>query len=234
MNQTNTMKDIPSLERPYEKCAAYGVESLNDAELFAVLLRTGTKGENALELAKRLLYQDSGHGILGIHQFSLQRLTKLRGIGKVKAIQIVCLSELAKRLAKASAGTHLKFSSPDSIAEYYMEDLRHEKQEVMKLLLLNSKTALIGETTISKGTVNASLITPRELFIEALEKEAVSIILLHNHPSGDPTPSQDDVITTMRIYEAGALIGIHLLDHIIIGNNCYISFREEKLLEKGS
>ncbi len=234
MNQTNTMKEIPNMERPYEKCAVHGVESLSDAELFAVLLRTGTKGENALELAKRLLYMGGNHGILGIHQFSWQRLMKLRGIGKVKAIQIVCLSELAKRLAKASAGEHLKFSSPLSIAEYYMEDLRHEKQEVMKLLLLNSKTALIGETTVSKGTVNASLITPRELFIEALEKEAVNIILLHNHPSGDPAPSRDDIVTTMRIYEAGALIGIHLLDHIIIGDNCYISFREEKLLEKGS
>ncbi len=112
----------------------------------------------------------------------------------------------------------------------YMEDLRHEKQEIMKLLMLNSKSKLIGETNISKGTVNASLITPRELFIEALQKNAVFVIILHNHPSGEPTPSREDRLITRRIQDAGALIGIELLDHIIIGNNCYVSFREEGML----
>lgn len=229
------MKDIPTLERPYEKCLKYGAEALSDAELLAVLLRTGTKGENVLALAESLLYQNQNkeEGLLGIHQFSFQSLTKLKGIGKVKAVQILCLSELAKRLAKASAKPRLRFSSSQSVAEYYMEDLRHNTQEVMKLLVLNSKAELIDEIDISKGTVNASLITPRELFVEALKKEAVSIILLHNHPSGDPTPSRDDILTTKRISESGYLIGIELLDHIIIGNNCYVSFQEEKLLWKG-
>ena len=227
------MKDIPNAERPYEKCLKQGAEALSDAELLAVLLRTGTKGENVLALAKRLLYQDGGAGLLGIHQFSFQSLMKLKGIGKVKAVQILCLSELAKRLSKASVEPRLRFSSSQSVAEYYMEDLRHRNQEVMKLLLLNSKAELIDETNISKGTVNASLVTPRELFVEALKKEAVSMILLHNHPSGDPTPSRDDILTTKRISECGLLIGIELLDHIIIGNNCYVSFREENLLWKG-
>ena len=208
-------------------------EALSDAELLAVLLRTGTKGENVLALAKRLLYEDGGAGLLGIHQFSFQSLMKLKGIGKVKAVQILCLSELAKRLSKASVEPRLRFSSSQSVAEYYMEDLRHRNQEVMKLLLLNSKAELIDETNISKGTVNASLVTPRELFVEALKKEAVSMILLHNHPSGDPTPSRDDILTTKRISECGLLIGIELLDHIIIGNNCYVSFQEENLLWKG-
>ena len=227
------MKDIPNAERPYEKCLKQGAEALSDAELLAVLLRTGTKGENVLALAKRLLYQDGGAGLLGIHQFSFQSLMKLKGIGKVKAVQILCLSELAKRLTKASVEPRLRFSSSQSVAEYYMEDLRHRNQEVMKLLLLNSKAELIDETNISKGTVNASLVTPRELFVEALKKEAVSMILLHNHPSGDPTPSRDDILTTKRISECGLLIGIELLDHIIIGNNCYVSFQEENLLWKG-
>lgn len=227
------MKDIPNAERPYEKCLKQGTEALSDAELLAVLLRTGTKGENVLALAKRLLYQDGGAGLLGIHQFSFQSLMKLKGIGKVKAVQILCLSELAKRLSKASVEPRLRFSSSQSVAEYYMEDLRHRNQEVMKLLLLNSKAELIDETNISKGTVNASLVTPRELFVEALKKEAVSMILLHNHPSGDPTPSRDDILTTKRISECGLLIGIELLDHIIIGNNCYVSFQEENLLWKG-
>ena len=233
MNLMNTMKDIPNAERPYEKCLKQGAEALSDAELLAVLLRTGTKGENVLALAKRLLYQDGGAGLLGIHQFSFQSLMKLKGIGKVKAVQILCLSELAKRLSKASVEPRLRFSSSQSVAEYYMEDLRHRNQEVMKLLLLNSKAELIDETNISKGTVNASLVTPRELFVEALKKEAVSMILLHNHPSGDPTPSRDDILTTKRISECGLLIGIELLDHIIIGNNCYVSFQEENLLWKG-
>ena len=233
MNRMNTMKDIPNSERPYEKCLKQGAEALSDAELLAVLLRTGTKGENVLAFAKRLLYEDGGAGLLGIHQFSFQSLMKLKGIGKVKAVQILCLSELAKRLSKASVEPRLRFSSSQSVAEYYMEDLRHRNQEVMKLLLLNSKAELIDETNISKGTVNASLVTPRELFVEALKKEAVSMILLHNHPSGDPTPSRDDILTTKRISECGLLIGIELLDHIIIGNNCYVSFQEENLLWKG-
>lgn len=155
---------------------------------------------------------------------------QIKGIGNVKAIQISCISELAKRLAKASYQDTVCFTDPKTIAQYYMEDLRHEKQEHMKLLMLNSKAKLLGETTISKGTVNASLVTPRELFIEALQKNAVSIIILHNHPSGDPSPSREDMLTTKRIQDAGALIGIELLDHIIIGNNCYISFREEGML----
>lgn len=230
MNQSYTMKEIPESERPYEKCRLCGAGKLTDAELLAVLLRTGTRGENALDLARRILYQTGTEGILGIHQFSMERLCKIKGIGTVKAVQISCISELAKRLAKASYSDTLCFSCPSTVASYYMEDMRHEKQEVMKLLMLNSKAKLIGETDISKGTVNASLITPRELFIEALMKNAVSIVLMHNHPSGDPTPSREDMLTTKRILDAGALIGIELLDHIVIGNNCYISFREEGIL----
>ena len=230
MNHTNTIKDMPRLERPYEKCEERGASSLSDCELLAVLLRTGTKGENVLDLAERILYHFGENGILGIHKFSVEQLMQIKGVGKVKAIQIACISELAKRLAKAEAKKTLCFSSPETIAQYYMEDLRHEKQEHMKMLMLNSKADLIGESDVSKGTVNASLITPRELFIEALQKNAVSIVIMHNHPSGDPTPSRDDMLTTKRISEAGNLIGIELLDHIIIGNNCYISFREQGIL----
>lgn len=203
---------------------------MSDEELLAVLLRTGTRGENALALARRILYHAGETGILGIHQFNMERLMAVKGIGRVKAIQISCISELAKRLSKASYQETLCFSDPGTIARYYMEDLRHEKQELMKLLMLNTRAKLLGETNISKGTVNASLITPRELFIEALQKNAVSIIIMHNHPSGDPTPSREDMLITRRIFDAGELIGIQLLDHIIIGNNRYISFREEGML----
>lgn len=224
------MKEMIETERPYEKCERFGAGSLSDAELLAVLLRTGTKGENALELAKRILYTNGEDELLSIHHYSIEQLKEIKGVGRVKAVQIACISELAKRLAKAKAHTVLEFTCPASIAQYYMEDMRHEQQEIMKLLLLNSKTHLISEMDISKGTVNASLITPRELFIEALKKNAVSIIILHNHPSGDPTPSREDILITDRIRRAGELIGINLLDHLIIGNNCYVSFNESGLL----
>jgi len=218
-------------ERPYERCLHHGAAYLSDTELLAVLLRTGVQGMNSLELARSILQSASGEvNILNIHQLTLQKLKKIKGIGTVKAIQILCLSELAKRLAKTSAKEGLIFSLPSTIADYYMEEMRHQKQEQMKLLMLNTKTKLIGETNISKGTVNASLISPRELFIEALECNAVSIILLHNHPSGDPTPSESDILLTKRVKDAGELIGIELLDHIIIGNNCYISFAEQQML----
>ena len=231
MNQTCKMKELSENERPYEKCLRYGAEYLSDTELLAVLLRTGVKGMNSLELAQKILQTPSeGTGLLNIHHLTLQKLKNIRGIGTVKAIQILCLSELAKRLAKTSAGEGLILNSPSTIAEYYMEELRHQKQEQMKLLMLNTKTKLIGEADISKGTVNASLVSPRELFIEALNQEAVSIILIHNHPSGDPTPSKSDILLTKRVKDAGDLIGIELLDHIIIGNNCYISFSEQKMI----
>lgn len=229
MNEKRRMKDLAEAERPYEKCEEKGAGSLSDTELLAVLLRTGTRGENAMELARRILYVSGEEGILNIHRLKKEKLQNIHGIGKVKAIQISCISELAKRLSKAKACELLSFTNPSSIANYYMEDLRHEMQEEIKLLMLNSKSRLIGETDVSKGTVNSSIITPRELFIEALQKNAVSIILIHNHPSGDPTPSKEDILLTKRIKDAGALIGIELLDHIIIGNNCYSSFSEDGL-----
>lgn len=226
MIQTKLKEDLP-----YEKCLSQGAGSLSDKELLAVLLRTGTKGWNVLELAEHILSTECGDsGILNIHQFTLEKLKAIRGIGTVKAVQILCLSELAKRLAKATAKEGLILSLPSTIADYYMEEMRHLKQEHMKLLMLNTKSKLLGETDISKGTVNASLVSPRELFIEALNKQAVAIILIHNHPSGDTTPSRNDILLTKRVQEAGRLIGIELLDHIIIGNNCYMSFAEEQLL----
>lgn len=220
-------------ERPYEKCERFGPQSLTDVELLAVLLRTGTKGESSLELARKLLYPDDGtqkKGEAHLQRWTKEELMRVHGIGRVKALQILCLCELSKRLSQLSTREELDFSKPKTIAEYYMEDMRHRKQEYMKLLMLNNRSRLVGECELSKGTVNMSVLSPRELFVEALQKNAVYIILLHNHPSGDPTPSRDDVIVTRRIKEAGMLIGIELLDHIIIGDNCYVSMTEERLL----
>lgn len=222
------IKDYYEEERPYEKCLQFGPENLTDVELLAILLRTGTKGESALSLARQILHPKAfSEGILSIHHWTYEQLLKVKGIGKVKAIQILCICEFARRLSKASAGKELDFHTPETIARYYMEDMRHRKEEHMKLLLLNTKARLIGETEVSKGTVNASIVSPRELFIEALQKNAVSIILLHNHPSGDPEPSREDILITKKVQEAGWMIGIELLDHIIIGNNCYVSLKEK-------
>lgn len=231
MSYNCKMKEIREENRPYEKCTRYGATQLTDIELLAVLLRTGTKGMSALELAREILTSNSGEeSLLNIHGLTLSKLRQIKGIGKVKAVQIMCISELAKRLSKESAKDGVMFENPSTIVDCYKEEMRHQKQEHMKLLMLDTKSKLIGEMNISKGTVNAALITPRELFIEALACGAVYIILLHNHPSGDPTPSKNDIMLTQRVREAGEIVGIRLLDHIIIGNNCYVSLMESQLI----
>lgn len=229
------MKNMIEEERPYEKCERFGAGSLTDVELLAVLLRTGTKGESVLDLSRKLLYPDRGiqnNGETHLQSWTKEELMKVHGIGKVKAIQILCLCELSKRLSKLSARSELDFSKPDTIAEYYMEDMRHRNQEHIKLLMLNGRLRLLSESEISKGTINMSVISPREIFLEALQKGAVYIIVLHNHPSGDPTPSREDILITKRIRESGSMLGIELLDHIIIGDNCYVSFAQENLMKE--
>lgn len=227
----NTMKMLPESERPYEKAMIHGVESLSDAELLAVILRSGTKDSSARDLAEQILKLGNPVGLPGLLHHTLQDYKEIKGIGNVKAIQLSCLGELSKRLWKAVKNkASFVCSNPAAIAEYFMEEMRHKEQEFLKLLLLNSKNVLIKDVDISKGTVNASLATPRELLIEALRYRGVSMILLHNHPSGDAEPSQEDCIFTRRVYEAGRLMGIPLLDHIIIGDNKYTSFKEKGLL----
>ena len=228
MNNKNNIASLTPEERPYEKCQRFGAKNLTDAELLAIILRTGSKEASSIELAKRILNPlHSQDNLLSLHNWSMEQLLEIKGIGRVKAIQILSLLELTRRLSKATASEGLNFSTPRTIADFYMEDMRHNKQEVMKLLLLNTKNRLIGESNVSKGTVDSAIITPRELLVEALYKNAVSIILIHNHPSGETTPSKEDILITKRIYEAGKIVGIELLDHIIIGNNCYTSLREE-------
>ncbi len=223
-----TMKSIPKEERPYEKCLEKGAEFLSDAELLAVILRTGSKGESALELSRKILASGcEGKGLLGIYHMSISDLTRIRGLGKVKAVQLKCLAELSKRIAKAQFSDGISFRDPVTVAEYYMEELRHQEQEILLLAMLNSKGRLIHDQVISKGTVRSSLISPREIFIEAMRHQAVSILMLHNHPSGVPEPSPEDIALTQRVRAAGAVLGIDLLDHIIIGDRQALSMREQ-------
>lgn len=231
MSSIERIKELPSDERPYEKCRKNGPGTLSDAELLAIILRTGSKGMSSLSLARKLIQSEQcKDGIQGICNFTLNELMKLKGIGIVKGIQILCVGELSRRIAKSTARKRLSFTSPDSIADYYMEDLRHEKQEKIVLVLLDTRGNLIHDKYIFSGSISQSLASPREIFLEALKQEAVNVVLLHNHPSGDPTPSREDIALTSRIAQCGKLLNIPLTDHIIIGDRKYVSFREQKLL----
>ena len=230
-NNGKTMKTLPASERPYEKASEYGVESLSDAELLAVILRTGTKDKSARDLAEEILKLGNPSGLPGLLHHSLADYKEIRGIGSVKAIQLSCIGELSKRIWKSAKVTsEFVCRNPVVIAEYFMEEMRHKEQEFLKMLILNTKNVLMKEIDISKGTVNASLATPREIYIEALKYRGACVILLHNHPSGDPTPSNDDCLFTSRVAEAGKLMGVPLLDHIIIGDNTYVSLKERGIL----
>lgn len=230
--KVTTMKDMPETDRPYERCCHLGPVGLSDAELLSIIIRTGSVGENSLGLAQKILALNyPKEGILGLLHLSLQELMSVRGIGKVKATQLLCIGELSKRIwKKKSVEDLVSFHEPQSIADYYMEDMRHMEQENLWMMLLNSKNVLIKDILVSRGTVNASVITPRELLIEALRYQAVNMILVHNHPSGDPTPSQEDFSLTKRVQQACNLIGIRLVDHIIIGDHNHISLRERGTL----
>lgn len=229
--QFRTMKERPVSERPYEKCLDSGAESLSDGELLAVILRSGTRECSALELAWKLLDKHPVYkGIAGLHHLNLSMLKEISGIGNVKAIEILCILELSKRLSQASVTKENDFSSPDYIAAYYMEAMRHLPAEKVMLLLLDSRHRLMKEIELSKGTADSAYVSVRSIFVEAFRYEAVRIILIHNHPSGYPEPSREDLLLTRRVKEAGKMLGIPLTDHIIIGDQCYVSLREQKMM----
>lgn len=219
------------LNRPYEKCLTFGPSVLNDAELLAVVIRSGVRGKSAVDLAENILKGQKGEqGLLGLLHLSIADLMEIPGVGEVKAIQLKCIAELSRRISSSTAGTRLDFGNAESVAEYYMESLRHKEQEELLLVMLDTRLHLIGDACVFTGTVNASLVSTRELFLTALRRRAVSIILLHNHPSGDPSPSQEDIEVTRKVAAAGRLLDIRLEDHIVIGDRCYVSLRESKLL----
>ena len=231
MKYPQRIQELPPDERPYEKCLHSGPEKLTDSQLLAVILRSGTRGSSSVQLADEILHLGQNEqGLLGIYHLSMEDLMQIRGIGQVKAVQIKCIGELSKRIATREAGKLLDFHSPDTIAAYYMERMRHEEQEQMICTMLNTKNQFLGDEVISRGTVNSSLVSPRDLILAAFRHRAVYMILVHNHPSGNPEPSKDDLLFTKRVWEAGALVDIPLLDHIVIGDQQYFSFRQEGLL----
>lgn len=225
------IKDLPVNERPYEKAEAQGVSSLTDAELLAVVIRSGNKNEQSVELARRILsIRGCNEGLNSLNHLTLNELMSVSGIGRVKALTLLSVVEIARRMSKASLGRSVVFSDPGQIAAFYMQDMRHLESEELRCVYLDSKKGLIMSEVVFKGTVNKAMSEPREILKTALKVNAVSIVLLHNHPSGDPKESESDISTTYRIRECARLLGIELLDHIIIGDNTYTSFKEKSLL----
>lgn len=230
MNEYLTVKDLPTSERPYEKCERFGAAVLTDAELLAVIIRSGTKNERSTELASRILKKSSGAQSLSfLYHVNMNELMKIKGIGKVKAIQLLCVAELSKRISAQVKGDRIAFNDADETAAYFMEDMRHQECELLRLVMLNSKNGLIADRVMFKGTVGMAPMEPRELLREALRNDAVSIMILHNHPSGDPTPSNQDIQSTVRLNEACRQIGIRLLDHLVIGDNRFVSMKRSGL-----
>lgn len=227
-----TQKELPVSEQPYEKCERFGPEVLSDAELLAVIIRSGTKSERAVDVAIRVLNrQGPKTGLAALNYYSLKELQKIKGIGRVKAIQLCCVAELAKRMQSTVHNDSICFTSPQKIADAYMGRMRHCRTEEIVLLMLDTKGRKIADAVISKGTVNSAVLEAREVLTVALRHEAVFLVVLHNHPSGIPTPSDADILVTRRLAAACEIVGILLRDHIIIGDNCYLSMKEKGFLE---
>jgi DNA repair protein RadC len=226
------MKDIPASERPYEKLEKYGPETLSNAELLAVVIRTGSREETSVALAQRLLLSgESRGGIAFLHDLSVEELQKTRGIGRVKALQIKAVMELSKRVSASLINNNrVTIKSPVEVSTLVMEEMRHLKKEVFKIILLNTKNHIIKTLNVSVGSLNSSIVHPREVFSEAVKAGCSGMLLVHNHPSGDPEPSREDIETTHRLVNAGSILGIKVLDHVVIGDGKYISFKEQGLM----
>lgn len=228
---SNLIKDIASCERPYEKALTYGINYLSDSELLAVILRNGSKDLSSIDLANIILNSHIMYkGLISLNYLTREDLVSIKGIGDTKATQILAIAELARRMNLSKLPSGISFNSPDAIGAYYIEKCKYYTKEKTFLLLFSSAHNLIKEIKLSEGTVNMALISPREIFIEALKYQAVYIILVHNHPSGLPEPSKADINATKKIIEAGKFMDINLSDHIIVGNNCYVSLFERGLI----
>lgn len=229
LDKRYTIKDLPLSERPREKLISHGVEALSNAELLALIIKVGNNNETAVEVAQRILSRDN-RGIAYLSDVTLEELMEVKGIGESKASQILATIEIGKRLNRIGPQDKVKVSSPIVLVNLLMDEMRYLCKEYFKIAILDTKNQILAIENISIGTLNASLVHPRDVFKIAIKRNANSIILIHNHPSGDPNPSNEDISITNRLIDAGNLIGIKVLDHIIIGDNKYISFKEKNLV----
>lgn len=219
-----TMKKLPYEERPREKMILQGREFLSNGELLAILLRTGTKDKSALDLASEVLRLDST-GILFLQNCTLEQLSAIKGLGQAKACQLLAAAELGKRMATMPRKDRDRVTSPADIAALFMEKLRYHNEEHFYVLMINAKGEIIEQAETSIGDLCSTVIHPREVFSKAIKRSAASVVFIHNHPSGDPTPSQQDIDTTQRLVQAADILGINVLDHIVIGDGEYISLK---------
>lgn len=220
-----TIKELPEDDRPRERLLRKGPQALTDAELLAILLRVGRGGESALTLAQRVLTRFGG--LEGLAKHPPQDLCELSGIGPAKAAQIGAAVALARRMVTEAFELGAKFRGAAQVYEHFRHRLRDERQEVFLAMLLDTKNRLISEREISRGGLDASPVHPRDVFGHTVRENASAVIFVHNHPSGDPTPSPDDLRLTRRLTEAGKLLGVRVLDHLIIGRDRYVSLADE-------
>lgn len=223
-----TIKELPLEERPRERLLKHGAETLALADLIAILLRVGTREESAVRLAERLLA--NSQGLAGLSRLSPREIARLKGVGPVKAVTIAAALELGKRLRDQATQTRPVVRSSHDVKEHMMPRLRYEQQEKFYVLPLSTKNHVLAEREVSVGSLNASIVHPRELFRAALDYAAASVILVHNHPSGDPNPSREDIDITRRLVEAGNLLEIPVLDHVIIGDGKYVSLKDKGII----
>ncbi|MCL6451474.1 MAG: DNA repair protein RadC [Acetobacteraceae bacterium] len=229
------MKDLPPEERPRERLLSQGASALSNAELLAIVIRTGSSRETALELARRVLVEGARRsggrgspaaGLRYLLDATVQELSGLNGMGPAKVAQIKAALELGRRLA--SPGVRPTVKSPRDVADLVMERMRYLDREHFQVVLLNTRNQVLGVELVSVGTLSSSVVHPREVFKAALRRSAAAIILVHNHPSGDPTPSPEDVGLTRRLSQGGHLLGVEVLDHVVIGDGCFVSLRERE------
>lgn len=223
------LKELAQSERPREKMLLYGKESLSNAELLAILLRTGIKEKSVLHLANDILTMDES-GILFLQECTPEELSGIKGMGQAKACQLLAAVELGKRIATAPRKKKDVVASPADIAQLLMEEMRYHRKEHFLVLMMNAKGGIIETCEVAVGDLCSAVIHPREVFQRAIKRSAAAVVFAHNHPSGDPSPSEEDIETTHRLVEAADILGIHVLDHIIIGDGIYISLKSKELM----
>lgn len=227
------IKDVPIMERPYEKLELYGAEKLSNSELLAIIIKTGNKEESVISLAQKVLKLiETKENLRFLQDISLEEFMSIKGIGKVKAIQLKAVCELAKRIGQPLNSNKIIIRTPQDIANLVMNELRYEKKEEARVIILNIKNEIQRIVKIAQGGTNFAMIEPKEVLVDAIKIGAPKIILIHNHPSGDPTPSKADYEVTDRIYESAEIMGIKLLDHIVIGDGKFDSIFQNRKYQR--
>jgi DNA repair protein RadC len=223
------VKTIPVVEQPREKLFLQGVDALTNSELMAIIIQSGSREMSAVELSQRVINMFD-HGLQGLNDVTIEELISIKGIGKAKACQLSAAVELGSRVSKCQKNILGKVNSPKTVVAFFQEELRHLNKEKFIVVFLNTKNLITSFEVVSVGSLSASIVHPREVFNRAIKKSAASIILIHNHPSGNPEPSREDESITKRLCEVGDVVGIKILDHIIISDDNYYSFKEMNIL----